>query len=145
MDAFSRRAIGWALGRTPEAELTVRALNLALRNRRPAAGLIHHSDGGVQYAAHDYVAILREHGARPSMSRPGIPTDNASCERFIGTLKRGEIYLRDYDGFDDAEASIGRFIDIVYNHKRLHSALGYVPPAEFEASLKERSLMPTPA
>jgi putative transposase len=145
MDAFSRRAIGWALGRTLEAELTVRALNMALRNRRPAAGLIHHSDGGVQYAAYDYVGILREHGIRPSMSRPGIPTDNASCERFIGTLKRGEIYLKDYDDFDDAHRSIGRFIEVAYNHERLHSALGYVPPAEFEAALQERSLMPTPA
>ena len=77
------------------------------------------------------------------MSRPRIPTDNASCERFIGTLKRGEIYLKDYDDFDDAEASIGRFIGVVYNRKRLHSALGYVPPAEFEVSPQGRSLMPT--
>jgi transposase InsO family protein len=145
MDAFSRRAIGWALGQTLEAELTVRALRMALRKRNPKRGLIHHSDGGVQYAAYDYVDILREHGARPSMSRPGTPTDNASCERFIGTLKRAEIYLKDYEDFDDAEASIGRFIEVVYNHKRLHSMLGYVPPAEFEAALRERSLMPTPA
>ena len=145
MDAFSRRAIGWALGRTLEGELTVRALRMALCKRNPKPGLIHHSDGGVQYAAYDYVDILREHGARPSMSRPGTPTDNASCERFIGTLKRGEIYLKDYDDFDDAEASIGRFIGVVYNHKRLHSALGYVPPAEFEAALQARSSMPTPA
>jgi transposase InsO family protein len=107
MDAFSRRAIGWALGRSLEGELTIRALCMALRSREISPGLIHHSDGGVQHAAHDYVAILREHGARPSMSRPGIPTDNASCERFIGTLKRGEIYLKDYADFDDAEASIG--------------------------------------
>jgi len=94
---------------------------MALRTRKVRTGLIHHSDRGVQYAAHDYVDILRDHGIRPSMSRPGVPTDNASCERFIGTLKRGEIYLKDYDDFDDAERSIDRFIDVVYNHKRLHS------------------------
>jgi putative transposase len=145
MDAFSRRAIGWALSRTLDAEVTIRALRMALRTRDVRAGLIHHSDGGVQYAAYGYVDILREHGIRPSMSRPGVPTDNANCERFIGTLKRGEIYLRDYEDFDDAEQSIERFIGVVYNHKRLHSMLGYVPPAEFEASLPERTFMPTPA
>lgn len=137
LDAFSRRGIGWALGLTLEGELTVTALRMALVRRQPLPGLIHHSDGGVQYAARDYVDLLLTHEIRPSMSRPGMPTDNATCERFIRTLKQGEVYLRDYDDFYDAQRSINRFIDVVYNHKRLHSALGYVPPAEFERSLSE--------
>jgi len=137
LDAFSRRGIGWALGMTLEGELTVAALRTALVRRQPQPGLIHHSDGGVQYAALDYVDLLLTHDIRPSMSRPGMPTDNATCERFIRTLKQGEVYLRDYDDFYDAQRSIDRFIDLVYNHKRLHSALGYVPPAEFERSLDE--------
>lgn len=137
IDAFSRRAIGWALGLTLEGELTVAALRKALLHRRPLPGLIHHSDGGVQYAARDYIDLLLAHQIRPSMSRPGMRTDNATCERFIRTLKQGEIYLRDYDDFYDARRSIDRFIDVVYNHKRLHSALGYRPPAEFERSLNE--------
>ena len=137
LDAFSRRALGWALGMTLEGELTVAALRMALLHRQPPAGLIHHSDGGVQYAARDYVDLLRCHGIRPSMGRPGRPTDNPRCERFIRTLKQGEVYLRDYDDFSDAQRSIERFIGVVYNHKRLHSALGYLPPAEFERSLTE--------
>jgi transposase InsO family protein len=122
---------------TLEGELTVAALRMALVQRRPLPGLIHHSDGGVQYAARDYVDLLLTSEIRPSMSRPGMPTDNATCERFIRTLKQGEVYLRDYDDFHDAQRSIGRFIELVYNQKRLHSALGYVPPAEFERSLNE--------
>jgi transposase InsO family protein len=137
LDAFSRRGIGWALGMTLEGELTVAALRMALLHRQPQAGLNHHSDGGVQYAARKYVELLHAREIRPSMSRPGMPTDNATCERFIRTLKQGEVYLRDYDDFYDAQRSIDRFIDVVYNHKRLHSALGYVPPAEFERSLDE--------
>ena len=137
LDAFSRRGIGWALGMTLEGELTMAALRMALARQRPQLGLIHHSDGGVQYAAYGYVDLLRAHQIRPSMSRPGRPTDNPACERFIRTLKQGEVYLRDYQDFSDAQRSIERFIDVVYNHKRLHSALGYVPPAEFERSLSE--------
>lgn len=137
LDAFSRRAIGWALATTLEGELTVAALHMAIARRRPQPGLIHHSDGGVQYAAYGYVDLLQAHEIRPSMSRPGRPTDNPACERFIRTLKQGEVYLRDYEDFFDAQRSIDRFIDVVYNHKRLHSSLGYVPPAEFERSLNE--------
>lgn len=135
LDAFSRRVLGWALGKMLDAELTVVALRRALQRRRPNGGCIHHSDGGVQYAARDYVDLLDQHGLRPSMSRPGKPTDNPRCERFIRTLKYDEVYLREYDNFEEAHASIGKFIDVVYNHKRLHSMLGYVPPAEYEASL----------
>jgi len=145
MDAFSRRCIGWALETHLGAELTLSALRMALARRRPPAGLMHHSDQGVQYAAHEYVALLREHGIEVSMSRAGKPNDNAACERFIRTLKYDEIYLRDYDDVADARRSIGRFLDEIYNHKRLHSALGWVPPAEFEASLPERPLIAKPA
>ena len=145
MDAFSRRCIGWALETHLGAELTLGALRMALARRCPVAGLIHHSDQGVQYAAHEYVALLREHGIEVSMSRAGKPNDNAACERFIRTLKYDEIYLRDYDDVADARRSIRRFLDDIYNHKRLHSALGWVPPAEFEASLPERSLIAKPA
>lgn len=136
MDACSRRCIGWALGEHLDAELPLTALRMALRRRRPTPGLIHHSDRGVQYASHEYVALLHEHDVRISMSRAGNPYDNGACERFIKTLKHHEIYLREYEDIDDARRRIGHFIDDIYNHKRLHSALGYLPPAEFEELLK---------
>jgi len=98
---------------------------------------MHHSDRGVQYAARDYVTLLREHGISPSMNRAGMPTDNAACERFIGTLKREEIYLRDYDDILDARQSIGHFLDVVYNTKRRHASVGRIPPAAFERSITE--------
>ncbi len=144
MDACSRRSLGWALGEYLEAELTLFALRMALHRRRPAGGLIHHSDRGVQYASNEYVALLREHGIQISMSRAGNPYDNGACERFIKTLKHNEIYLRDYEDIDDARRHVGRFIDDTYNHKRLHSALGYLPPAEFEANLKNDDSLLTP-
>jgi putative transposase len=132
LDAFSRRVIGWALGRTLEAELAVTALRMALAERRPASGLVHHSDRGVQYASHDYTELLKQHQATISMSRKGNPYDNAACESFMKTLKYEEVYRNEYRDFHDAHASIGEFLERVYNQKRLHSALGYVPPAEFE-------------
>ena len=132
LDAFSRRVIGWALGRTLEAELAVAALRMALLERQPAPGLVHHSDRGVQYASHDYTELLKQHQATISMSRKGNPYDNAACESFMKTLKYEEVYRNEYRDFDDARASIGEFLERVYNQKRLHSALGYVPPAEFE-------------
>ena len=132
LDAFSRRAIGWALGRTLEAELAVVALRMALIQRRPAPGLVHHSDRGVQYASHVYTEMLKQHGATISMSRKGNPYDNAACESFMKTLKQEEVYRNEYRDFREAHQSIGEFLDRVYNQKRLHSALGYVPPAEFE-------------
>jgi len=132
LDAFSRRVIGWALGRTLEASLAVTALRMALIERQPPLGLVHHSDRGVQYASQDYTEMLKQHNATISMSRKGNPYDNAACESFMKTLKYEEVYRNEYRDFYDARASIGEFLERVYNQNRLHSALGYVPPAEFE-------------
>lgn len=132
LDAFSRRVIGWALGRTLEAQLAVSALLMAIQTRRPSAGLVHHSDRGVQYASLDYTEVLKQHGVIISMSRKGNPYDNAACESFMKTLKYEEVYRNEYRDFHEAHASIGEFLERVYNRERLHSALGYVPPTEFE-------------
>jgi len=132
LDAFSRRVIGWALGRTLEARLAVTALRMALVDRQPAPGLVHHSDRGVQYASEEYTELLKQHHAIISMSRKGNPYDNAACESFMKTLKYEEVYRNEYRDFQEAHASIGEFLERVYNQKRLHSALGYLPPAEFE-------------
>ena len=132
LDAFSRRVIGWALGRTLEAELALAALRRAVRRGRVTTGLVHHSDRGVQYASKDYVALLTEHGILVSMSRRGNPYDNAQAESFMKTLKYEEVYRSEYLDFVDARRRLGKFIDSVYNEQRLHSALGYLPPAEFE-------------
>ena len=132
LDAYSRRVIGWALGRTLEAGLAVSALSMALRQRQPEPGLVHHSDRGVQYASQEYTDLLKQHGAQISMSRKGNPYDNAACESFMKTLKYEEVYRSEYRDLADAYAQIGEFLERVYNRQRLHSALGYVPPAEFE-------------
>jgi len=132
LDAYSRRVIGWALGRTLEAEVAVTALRMALIERQPAPGLVHHSDRGVQYACHDYTEILKQNHVTISMSRKGNPYDNAACESFMKTLKQEEVYRNEYRDFNDARASIAEFLGRVYNQNRLHSALGYLPPAEFE-------------
>lgn len=135
LDAFSRRVIGWALDRTLEAELTLQALRQALVQRRPVRGLVHHSDRGVQYASRDYTQLLKDHGIQISMSRKANPWDNAVCESFIKTLKYEEVYRTEYRDLAEARASIGVFLEKVYNQKRLHSALGYLPPVEFERGL----------
>lgn len=132
LDVYSRRVVGWALGQSLEAELTLTALRRALAARRPAAGLVHHSDRGVQYACSDYVALLANHGIRGSMSRTGNPYDNAYAESFMKTLKYEEVYRNEYADLAEATASIGKFIDKTYNRQRLHSALGYQTPVRFE-------------
>lgn len=132
LDAFSRRVIGWALGRTLEAELAVSALRMALWERKPPPGFVHHSDRGVQYASGNYTELLKQHQAQISMSRKGNPYDNAACESFMKTLKHEEVYRNEYRDFQEALACIGDFLERVYNRHRLHSALGYLPPAEFE-------------
>jgi len=137
LDAFSRRVIGWALDRTLEDALTLSALGMALKQRHPKPGLIHHSDRGVQYASTDYTGLLNQHGIRISMSRTGNPYDNAKAESFIKTLKYEEVYRQEYRDLAEARASIGCFLEKTYNRKRLHSALGYQPPEEFEFSLPE--------
>ena len=140
LDAYSRKGIGWALGRTLAARLTIEALKMALARRRPAAGLVHHSDRGVQYAASDYTDLLKSNGMVISMSRKGNPWDNAACESFIKTLKYEEVLRNEYRDLAEAHASIQAFIEKVYNQKRLHSALGYLPPAQFEAQLRARNM-----
>ena len=135
LDAFSRRVIGWALDRHLEDDLAIAALDMAFRRRDPPAGLTHHSDRGVQYASNDYTGLLKEHGVRISMSRSGNPYDNATCESFMKTLKYEEVYRQEYRDLADARACIERFLEKIYNGKRLHSALGYRPPLEFERSL----------
>ena len=138
-DAFSRRCIGWALGHTLEAELALAALRMALLKRRVRPELIHHSDRGVQYASTEYTHLLKEHGIRVSMSRKGNPYDNAQVESFIKTLKYEEVYLFEYQDLSEARSRIDYFIEKVYNERRLHSAVGYRPPAEYERSLFQRA------
>ena len=140
LDAFSRRCIGWAISRHIDTQLTLNALQMALRTRTIQPGLIHHSDQGVQYAATDYVAVLHENKIEISMSRTGNPYDNAKAERFMRTLKYEEVYMNDYETLAEVRVSVEHFIDAVYNRKRLHSAIGYRPPVEFEASLAQLSL-----
>lgn len=134
LDAFSRRCVGWHLSRDMTTQLTLAALRRAIEQRRPEPGLIHHSDRGVQYASHDYVQQLEQIGAQISMSSVGNPYENAKAESFFKTLKMEEVYLKEYESFADAQANLEEFIEQVYNRKRLHSSLGYVPPVEFEVS-----------
>lgn len=136
LDAFSRRVIGWALATHLQASLAVAALHMALAQRRPAPGLIHHSDRGVQYACRDYTALLEANAIQPSMSRVANPYDNAKAESFIKTLKHEEVDGRAYRDVEDARDRIGSFIEQVYNTQRLHSALAYRPPAEYEAAYR---------
>jgi len=132
LDGFSRKVVGWALGRTLTSRLATAALQQAIAKRQPRPGLIHHSDRGVQYASGEYVAILNQHQMIPSMSRPANPYDNASCESFMKTLKREEIYANAYENLEQLRANLEIFLEQYYNQQRLHSALGYRSPEEFE-------------
>jgi transposase InsO family protein len=135
IDAYSRRVIGWALDRTMEDDLTLAALRKALELRRPAPGLVHHSDRGSQYASGDYTDLLKTSGCQISMSHKASPWENGGCESWMKTLKSEEVYRQDYRDLSEARALIAQFIDEIYNQKRLHSALGYRPPVEFEQAL----------
>ena len=141
LDIFSRKVIGYAISKRIDTPLTLSALRMAIQIRSPNPGCIHHSDQGVQYASSEYVELLKQHGFQISMSRKGNPYDNAMAESFMKTLKQEEVYLWDYETLDDVKKRVPFFIEEVYNKKRLHSSIGYVPPEEFEAGLftKEQS------
>jgi transposase InsO family protein len=137
LDAYSRKVIGWALDRHMEDELTLAALRMAISERGAPVGLVHHSDRGSQYASNDYTDLLKQHGIAISMSRKANPWDNAQCESFMKTLKYEEVLRNEYRNLAEARVAIHAFIEQVYNQKRLHSALGYLPPVEFEKREKE--------
>lgn len=136
IDVFSRKCIGWKLSRDIDTKLALAALNMALADRKEMgiSNLIHHSDQGVQYASWEYINGLKENGIKISMSRKGNPYDNAFAESFIKTLKYEEVYLWEYETYDEAHKNIKKFLEIVYNKKRIHSSIGYITPEEFEKS-----------
>jgi len=142
IEVYSRKCIGWEMSRRIDAVLVLNALNMAVDARLHLGidGLIHHSGQGVQYACNDYVNRLNELGIKISMSRKGNPYDNAFAESFMKTLKAEEVYLKEYKTFDEAYSNIKQFIEVVYNNKRLHSSIGYLPPVEFEAKALNISL-----
>jgi putative transposase len=144
LDAWSRRVVGWALDRSLAARLAITALERAIAARQPQPGLVHHSDRGIQYASHDYIELLHQHSMTPSMSRPANPYDNATCESFMKTLKQEEIYCRDYGNLEDLETHVEDFLDRYYNRQRLHSALGYRTPVEFEEQAAPGANMAAP-
>ena len=139
LDAFSRKVVGYNVSLELDASLALRALEMMLANRRPEPGFIHHSDRGVQYACRRYARRLLDAGGKISMAPKGAPLENALAESFFKTLKTEEVYLQEYQSLAEAEASIGHFIEAVYNRRRLHSALGYRPPEEFETELSARA------
>ena len=139
LDGFSRKVVGWALDTTLATRLPLSALHQAISGRQPPPGVVHHSDRGIQYASGAYVQLLRQHQMIPSMSRPANPYDNASCESFLKTLKREEIYANTYRDLEHLRTNMAAFIDQYYNRTRLHSALGYRPPEEFERAVAEGS------
>jgi putative transposase len=132
IDRFSRKAVGWALDRSLSAQVAIRALQQAIDRRHPPPGVVHHSDQGTQYASAEYIAVLQSRQMTPSMSRPANPYDNAACESFMKTLKQEEIYCHAYGDFDELSQHVEEFVGDYYNRLRLHSALGYRTPEEFE-------------
>lgn len=139
LDLFSRKVVGWALSTRLKHELSVEALKMAVEARNPPAGCIHHSDRGVQYACTEYVALLKHYKFQISMSRRGNPYDNAFAESFMKTLKHEEVSLWEYESMADVVERIPYFIEEVYNKKRLHSSIGYMPPDEYERLMMEKS------
>ena len=143
LDAFSRKVVGWSLDRSLQARLPTSALEKAIVSRQPPPGVVHHSDQGVQYRCGGYLRVLRDHGMVASISRPGYPYDNASCESFMKTLKREEIYAHDYRDLENLLGSVERFIENYYHRCRLHSALGYRSPEEFENEWEDQNYEPS--
>lgn len=136
LDRYSRKVIGWAISKRIDAELCVAALKMAIEERQPPPGCIHHSDRGVQYACQEYITLLEQAQMHISMSRTANPYDNAHMESFFKTLKYEEVHLANYETYDDVVQRIPHFIEEVYNSKRLHSALGYLPPQEYEMAIQ---------
>jgi transposase InsO family protein len=134
LDLYSRKVVGWAISKRIDTQLCLSALEMAIHSRSPR-GCIHHSDRGVQYASTDYVDLLKQHGLQISMSAKGNPYDNAFMESFNKTLKYEEVHLWNYETYNDVIERLPFFIEEVYNRKRLHSSIGYVPPTEFEDSV----------
>ena len=136
LDRYSRKVIGWAISQRIDAELCVAALKVALEQHQPPPGCIHHSDRGLQYACAEYIALLQQAQMQISMSRTANPYDNAHMESFFKTLKYEEVHLANYQTYEDVVQRVPHFIEDVYNSKRLHSALGYLPPKEFEMAIQ---------